>query len=228
VTTRFRDRREAGRILAQALSGYAGRKDVTVLALLRGGVPVACEVARELSAALDIAMVHRLTVPHHPGRGMGAVASGGDRVIDDALVRELAVPARAIEDAVDHAVTELTRREHTYRGGMFGPHLRGRTVILVDDGLATGATMRAAIRAVRRQEPARIIAAVPVEPATIRELLAGEADEVVCLRHPERFVSIDACYEHFPQVTDDEARRQVGQFNQSIDRETVRDRTLCG
>jgi putative phosphoribosyl transferase len=215
MNARFHDRCEAGRLLAQALSAYAGRADVLVLALPRGGVPVAREIARALSAPLDVLMVHRLSVPHHHGRTLGAIASGGGRVIDEAVAHESHVSHDAIEHAIENAVDDLTRREHAYRGAMFGPYLHGHTIIVVDDGVTTGATMRAALQVARRQEPARIVVAVPVTPAQICEILRREADEVVSLSNPDPFVSIDACYEHFPQVTDEDARRQLEQFAQT-------------
>ena len=221
MNVRFHDRCEAGRLLARRLSLHAGQQDVSVVALTRGGVPVACEVARELAAPLDILVTHKLGVPHHPGCLLGAIASGGGRFIDEAVVRELRVPQDAIEHAVDHALTELTRREHTYRGALFGPWLHGRTIVLVDDGIATGATIRAALHATRRQEAARVVVAVPVAPAAVCGTMRREAEEVVCLLSPDPFVSIDACYRHFPQVTDDEARRQFAQFAHEGGRTTV-------
>jgi predicted phosphoribosyltransferase len=218
---KFHDRAEAGRLLAQRLSHYAGREDVLVLGLPRGGVPVAGEVARTLSLPLDVLIVHKLSVPHHPQRLLGAIASTGARFIDEAVVRELGVSTDAIEHAIEHAMIELTRREHAYRGARFGPYLHGQTLILVDDGVATGATMRAAIRAAWRQEPVRIVVGVPVAPAAVCEILRREVEEVVCLDNPEPCVSIDGFYERCHQVTDEEARRELEQFAQSRGRTSV-------
>ena len=161
---RFHDRRDAGRRLADKLTAYAHRPDVIVLALPRGGVPVAAEVARTLDAPLDVFVVRKLGVPGHEELALGAVATGGVRVLNDQLIRELGIPAYAVDDVTRHEGQELTRRERLYRGDRRAPAVAGMTVILVDDGLATGATMAAGIEALRRQEPAHIVVAVPVAP----------------------------------------------------------------
>src|SRR5712671_4832802 len=167
----FRDRREAGRLLAEKLSGYANRPDLLVLALPRGGVPVAYEVARALGAPLDVFVVRKLGVPGYEELAMGAVATGGVRVLNDQLVSRLGIPNHLIDAVAAREKQELARRERLYRGGRPPPDVRGRTAILVDDGLATGATMRAAILALRRQHPARIVVAVPTaSPETCEEM----------------------------------------------------------
>jgi predicted phosphoribosyltransferase len=221
MNARFRDRGEAGRLLAQRLWRYANRPDVLVLALPRGGVPVACEVARALAAPLDILMVRRIAVPHHPHRTMGAIAAGGMRAIDEAVVRELQMTPQAIEHAVDHAAADLARREHAYRCVLFGPYLPGHTIILVDDGVATGVTMRVCIQAARRQASARVVVAVPVAPAGACASLRDEADEVVCLSHTAPFKSIADCYDEFPQVTDEDARQRLEAFARAGGHTTV-------
>ena len=203
-------------MLAQELSPrYTGRADVIVLALPRGGVPVACEVAAALAAPLDILMVRKVAAPHHAHCLLGAIASGGCRAIDERVVSELRIPPEAVAHAVEHAACELSRREHAYRGPLFGPSLRGQCVIVVDDGAETGSTMRAALQAARRQDPARIVIAVPVAPEPLFAAMAGEVDEVVCLWRPQPFLSIKACYEDFRQVTDEKARQQLEAFAQA-------------
>jgi putative phosphoribosyl transferase len=200
----FRDRAEAGRLLATRLARYANRPDVAVLALPRGGVPVAFEVARILNAPLDIFLVRKLGVPGYEELAMGALATGGVRVLNEDVVRALGISEDVIESVAAREQQELERREHVYRGNRPTLDVRGRMVILVDDGLATGSTMRAAVAALRRQAPARIIVAVPVgAPETCNELWA-EADEVVCLRTPEQFRAVGFWYEDFSQTTDQE------------------------
>ena len=203
---RFADRTQAGHELAQALRRYAGRDDVIVLALPRGGVPVAVEVARELSSPLDVFVVRKLGLPGQPELAMGALASGGLRVINDALVQSAGVTADDIERVTDVEQRELERRERLYRGDRPPLDVEGKTAILVDDGLATGATMVAAVRALRAREPARIVVAVPIAPSQTCEDLHDEADEVVCTRTPEPFVAIGAWYDRFPQTSDREIR----------------------
>jgi erythromycin esterase-like protein/predicted phosphoribosyltransferase len=203
---RFRDRREAGRLLAAKLARYANRPDVIVLALPRGGVPVAYEVARALRVPLDVFVVRKLGVPGYEELAMGAVATGGVRVLNDQIVRSLRIPDYVIDRVAAEEREELGRRERTYRGGRAPLEVRGRTVILVDDGLATGATMRAAVLALRQQQPAKIIAAVPTaSPETCNELRA-EVDEVVCAITPDPFHAVGYWYEDFTQTTDQEVR----------------------
>jgi len=206
MPTSFRDRLEAGRSLARKLDKYAGRPEVIVLALPRGGVPVAYEVARALEAPLDIFVVRKLGVPGHEELAMGAIASGGVRVLNDDVVQVFRIPQRLIESTVAREMRELERRELAYRNGRPLPDLRGRLVILVDDGLATGSTMRAAVAALRRLEPARIVVAVPTASPTVCEEFRHEADECVCDITPDPFHAVGLWYEDFSQTTDEEVR----------------------
>jgi putative phosphoribosyl transferase len=206
MPTAFRDRTEAGQLLAEQLTAYAGRPDVLVLALPRGGVPVASEVARALGAPLDVFVVRKLGVPGHEELAMGAIASGGVCMLNDDVVQALRIPRRVIEAVAARELRELERRERAYRGDRPAPEVRGRTVILVDDGLATGSTMRAAVAALRRLGPARIVVAVPTAaPATCEEF-RHEADECVCDITPDPFYAVGLWYEDFSQTTDDEVR----------------------
>jgi predicted phosphoribosyltransferase len=204
---RFTDRREAGRILAQRLLDYAGRSDVVVLALPRGGVPVAYEVARMLHAPLDVFTVRKLGAPGHAELAMGAVASGGITIVDRALIEALDVTPEELRDVVDAESAELARREAAYRDHRVRPHLAGKTLILVDDGLATGASMQAAVLALRRQNPLRIIVAVPVGASDTCGDLRQVADEVVCASVPSEFIAVGVHYVDFRQTTDDEVRQ---------------------
>jgi len=209
----FRDRKYAGRALAKRLALFAGRRDVTVLALPRGGTPVAYEVAKALHAPLDVLVVRKLGVPWNPEFAMGAIASGGERLIDDMLTRELGISTQDVEEVASNEAYELERRERVYRGGRPAPDLRGRTVILVDDGLATGSTMRVAVRAVRRQSPARVVVAAPVAAPEACELLRGEADEVVCAEMPDPFLGVGRWYLDFSQTSDEEVCRLLDDAN---------------
>jgi erythromycin esterase-like protein/predicted phosphoribosyltransferase len=202
----FRDRHEAGRLLAAKLDAYANRPDVIVLALPRGGVPVAYEVARALGAPLDVFLVRKLGVPGHEELAMGAVATGGVRVLNDQVVRALRIPEYVIDAVVAREEQELRRRERLYRGGRPPPDVRGRTVILVDDGLATGATMHAAVKALRQLQPARIVVAVPTAAPEVCEALRAEVDEVICAITPAPFHAVGLWYEDFSQTTDEEVR----------------------
>jgi putative phosphoribosyl transferase len=204
-TGRFRDRAEAGRRLAESLREYAGRDDVIVLALPRGGVPVAYEVAKELGAPLGIFVVRKLGVPGHEELAMGAIASGGVLVLDDDLVRALGIDRSQLERAVAAEARELRRREAAY-GVRELPELAGKTVILVDDGLATGASMKAAALAVRRLNPARVVVAVPVAAAETCDEFRDVVDEIVCLVTPAPFRAVGLWYEDFSQTSDDEVR----------------------
>jgi len=204
MTSRFHDRHDAGRKLAALLSRYANDPWVIVLALPRGGVPVAVEVARKLGAPLDILTVRKLGVPGQEELAMGAVASGGVRVLDDGLIRDFGVTERAIEQTTEREQQELTRRERLYRGDHPFPELNDRIVIIVDDGLATGATMRAAILAVRRQQPRRIVVAAPVGSRYVCDALGRIADESVCAATPIGFQAVSEYYDDFGQTTDAE------------------------
>jgi erythromycin esterase-like protein/predicted phosphoribosyltransferase len=203
---RFRNRNEAGRLLAEKLTAYANRADVLVLALPRGGVPVAYEVARALGAPLDVFVVRKLGIPGYEELAMGAVATGGARVLNDQIVQRLGIPQSIIDAVAAREQQELARRERLYRGGRPPPDVRGRTVILVDDGLATGATMRAAIMALRQLQPTWIVVAVPTASPETCEELKAEADDVVCAITPEPFLAVGHWYEDFSQTTDEEVR----------------------
>jgi predicted phosphoribosyltransferase len=202
----YGDRREAGRILANRLRDYAERDDVVVLGLPRGGIPVAYEVARALGAPLDVFVVRKLGLPGHPEYAMGAIASGGVRVLNDEAVRQLHVPPSAVEAVARAEQTEIERRERVYRGSRPAIPVEGRTVILVDDGLATGSTMRAAVLAIRRLCPSHIVVAVPVGARETCRTMNEVADEVVCARMPEPFSAVGLWYEDFDQTSDDEVR----------------------
>jgi erythromycin esterase-like protein/predicted phosphoribosyltransferase len=202
----FRDRPEAGRLLASKLASYANRPDVIVLALPRGGVPVASEVAQALGAPLDVFVVRKLGVPGHEELAMGAIATGGVRVLNEDLIKQLHIPKYIIDMAVAQELQELKRREQLYRGGRPPPDVRGRTVILIDDGLATGATMRAAIQALRQLQPARIVAAVPTASRETCDALRPLVDEIVCAITPEPFHAVGLWYEDFSQTTDNKVR----------------------
>lgn len=201
------DRTAAGRSLGSVLSDRYRGGDVVVLALPRGGVPVAHQVAAALDAPLDLMLIRKLGVPMQPELAMGAIASGGVRVLNPDIVHSWRITGEEIAAVSQVEQQELERREKTYRGERPRPSIHGRTVILVDDGLATGATMRAAISALRRLEPARVVVAVPVAPAETVQALEELADEVVCLATPQPFFAIGSCYGDFTQVSDDEVRR---------------------
>ncbi len=202
----FRDRRDAGRALAEKLSAYRGRDDVVVLGLPRGGVPVGWEVAHGLGAPLDVFLVRKLGVPQWEELAMGAIASGGGVVVNEQLVARLNITEDAVQRVIERETTELRRRENAYRQGRPPPALVGETVLLTDDGIATGASMRAAVRAVRASEPAQVVVAVPVGPPSACRELGGEADAVVCVTMPAEFEAVGQVYADFHQVADDEVR----------------------
>jgi putative phosphoribosyl transferase len=203
---RFRDRTEAGRLLAELLREYAGRDDVVVLALPRGGVPVGYEVARELGAPLDVFVVRKLGVPGHEELAMGAIATGGLLVLDEDLVRTLGIAEDELQRVVEAELRELERRDAEYRGDREPPDLQGKTVILVDDGLATGSTMRAAALAVRRLNPARLVVAVPVAAEETCNAFRDVVDDIVCGVTPKPFRAVGLWYEDFSQTTDEQVR----------------------
>jgi len=213
---RFADRREAGRELAHQLKSYRGRPDIVVLALPRGGVPVGFEIAEALGAPLDVFVVRKLGMPGHPELAIGAIASGGVRVLNEDLVRWYQLPDRVIEAIADEEQTELERREREYRGERPLIDLGGRTVILVDDGLATGASMRAAVQAVRAHQPARVVVAVPVGAPDTCEAFADITDETICARTPEPFSAVGLWYRDFSQTTDDEVRDLLEQAHRRV------------
>ncbi|MCI0394568.1 MAG: phosphoribosyltransferase [Chloroflexi bacterium] len=202
----FRDRQDAGRRLAQELPHYAGRSDVVVLALPRGGVPVAFEVAQALNAPLDIFLVRKLGVPGHEELAMGAIASGGVRVINEDIVQALEIPNQVVDVVARREQQELERRERAYRGDRPKVALSGRTVILVDDGLATGASMRAAVAGVRAQDPAAVVVAVPTAAPETCERFEDEVDEIVCAETPQPFYGVGLWYQNFSQTTDEEVK----------------------
>jgi predicted phosphoribosyltransferase len=202
----FRDRTDAGRLLAARLDQYAGKPDVIVLALPRGGVPVAYEVARALQAPLDVFLVRKLGVPGQEELAMGAVATGGVRVLNDQVIKGLGVPDYVVDAVVKWETEELMRRDLLYRGTRSPPAVGGKTVILVDDGLATGSTMLAAVQALRQQGPARIVVAVPVASPDTCELFKSHVEDVVCAATPEPFYAVGQWYQDFSQTTDEEVR----------------------
>ncbi len=206
----LKNRNAAGQALAEELQDYKERDDVIVLALPRGGVPVAVKVAEALDAELDLMLVRKLGTPGQSELAMGAIASGGSRVINEDVVRSLNISKDAIRQVEDAERKELQRREQAYRGDRPWPELANRCVILVDDGLATGATMRAAVDAVRQGGPARLVVAVPVAPSDTVDMLRRKVDEMVCLSEPKPFMAIGMWYVDFSQVSDDEVRLILG------------------
>jgi putative phosphoribosyl transferase len=212
----FANRREAGRILASLLMKYADRDDVLVLALPRGGVPVGFEVAQALRAPLDVFIVRKLGVPGHDELAMGAIATGDVRVLNDDVVMSLELEPEVIDAVAAREEKELARRERLYRGARPAPDVHGRTVILIDDGLATGSTMRAAVAALRKQRPARIVVAVPVAAPETCEEFKTEVDEVVCAATPRMFNGVGRWYEDFSQTTDEEVHELLAQARSCV------------
>ncbi len=212
----FQNRRQAGQLLAQALPQYANGGDVIILALPRGGVPVACEVADALQVPLDLMLVRKLGTPGQEELAMGAIGQGGIRVLNRDVVQALRISDDVITAVEQRERRELDRRQQAYRGSRPPPQLRGKRVILIDDGLATGATMRSAVQAVRAQAPARIVVAVPLAPAETVDVLRGEADEVVCLATPEPFMAIGRWYHEFPQTSDAEVKGLLARAWQGV------------
>lgn len=213
---RFKDRRDAGRVLARKLSAYKGQTDVIVLALPRGGVPVAYEVALALNVPLDVFIVRKLGLPGREELAIGAIASGGIRVLNNDIIRVLNVPEEVINIVARNELQELQRREHRYRGDRPAPEVRDRKVILIDDGLATGASMRAAVVGVRAQHPARIIVAVPAAAPELCNAFEFEVDEMVCGMTPEPFYGLSRWYEDFSQTTDEEVRMFLAEANHQL------------
>jgi len=211
--THFKDRHDAGQFLAKKLEPYANRGDILVLALPRGGVPVGFEIARHLHAPFDIFIVRKLGVPIYEELAMGAIASGGVRVLNNEVVRRLGISSAMIDAVAAEQEQELKRREQEYRGDRKPAEIRGKTVILVDDGLATGASMRAAVRALKQQNPKRIVVAVPVGAPETCAQFEDEVDEVLCGIEPTDFGAVGAWYEDFTQTTDDEVRYLLGHAN---------------
>ena len=216
----FKDRRDAGRKLAQYLTQYANRPDVVILALPRGGVPVAFEVARALNAPLDIFLVRKLGLPGHEELAMGAIASGGLRVLNEDIVGALNIPDAVVEAVARRERAELERRERAYRGGRPPLDVRGKTVILVDDGLATGSSMRAAVAGLRARQPAQVVVAVPTAAPETCEAFENEVDDVVCAVTPQPFFSVGTWYEDFSQTSDEEVRRLLEEASQTVRQNT--------
>jgi predicted phosphoribosyltransferase len=206
VTPRFHDRHDAGKRLAGDLQKYAGRADVIVLALPRGGIPVGYEVARGLGVPLDVFVVRKLGLPGYEELAIGAIATGGARVLNEDVVRMYRVSKDQLDDVTSMEQAELERRERQYRGDRPFPDLTGKTVILVDDGLATGATMRAAVEAIHHEKPERVVVAVPVSSPETCEQFRDIADEIICAVTPEPFYAVGLWYEDFSQTTDEEVR----------------------
>src|SRR5450756_512278 len=206
IPSRFRDRADAGRYLGELLSDYAGRSDVVVLALPRGGVPVGFEVARALEVPLDVFVVRKLGVPGHEELAFGAIASGGTRILNPDVIRYLGLTSDVIDTVSERERGELERRERLYRGERPSTELEAETVILVDDGLATGASMRAVVAAVRAREPAKIVVAVPTAALDACASLSAEVDELVSPLRPENFRAVSLWYDRFEQVSDEEVR----------------------
>jgi putative phosphoribosyl transferase len=209
--TPFPDRRQAGQSLAARLKEFGDRSDVLVLGLPRGGVPVAAEVAKALKAPLDVFLVRKLGVPGHEELAMGAIAEGGVKVLSRTLIRELSIPETMVETAAVRERVELDRRARAFRGAREAPEIAGRGVILIDDGLATGSTMEAAILALRGRVPARIVVAVPVAARETRDRLRPLVDDLVTLEMPEPFYAVGAWYADFSQTTDEEVVRLLAE-----------------
>ena len=212
----FRNRIEAGQLLAAQLQEYVGHPDVLVLALPRGGVPVAYEIAKVLQAPLDLCLVRKLGVPTQPELAMGAIASGGVMVLNEGVLQSLHISQDALTEVVAQEQQELERRDRAYRGEQPFPDLRDRSLIVVDDGIATGSTMRAAVTALRTHQPKQIVVAVPVAPPQIDQLFQPVADRVVCLMQPDSLSSIGMWYDDFSQTDDDEVRELLQRSRQEI------------
>jgi putative phosphoribosyl transferase len=212
---RFRNRAEAGRLLASQLTCFAGRPNVRILALPRGGVPVACEIARALKLPLDVFVVRKLGVPGQEELAMGAVASGNVRIVQPQVLEALRISQSVMEAVTAEEIRELARRERAFRGDRPSPDVRDRTIILVDDGLATGSTMRAAVAALKLQRPERIVVAVPVAASETCQQLRNEVEQIVCLKTPTSFQAVGLWYEHFPQLTDEEVRTLLRKAEES-------------
>ena len=212
--SKFQDRRDGGRVLAERLGAWRGRADVLVLALPRGGVPVGFEVARALGAPLDIFLVRKLGMPGDEEVALGAIAAGGVRVLDRELIEQCGIGPETLARLTEREEREIARRNRLYRGERPAPDAHGRTVILVDDGLATGATMRAAVEALRKEAPARLIVGVPVAAKETCEALRDEVDDIICARTPEPFWAVGDWYQDFEQTSDEEVQQLLQQAAQ--------------
>lgn len=213
MNTQFKNRIEAGQALATRLTSFANRTDVLVLALPRGGVPVAAEVAKKLNAPLDVFVVRKLGLPEHPELAMGAIATGGVRVLNRELVEGLRIPEIVIDAVTAQEQEELARRQRAYRGNLPSPNVKAKTVILIDDGIATGSTMMAAVAALRQLNAARIVVAAPVIARSTFYQIHNAADEVAAVIAPEEFYGVGQWYEDFSQTTDEEVRRLLAETN---------------
>jgi putative phosphoribosyl transferase len=209
----FQDRADAGRALAHKLTAYSNQSNTIVLALPRGGVPVAYEVAMALNLPLDVFLVRKLGVPGEEELAMGAIASNGIVVLNDRLIKAVGISDEAIREAIDRERKELERREHAYRDGRPSPKIEGQTVILVDDGLATGASMYAATKALRQKKPAKSVAAVPVASNETCEQFRSQVDDIICARTPDPFFGVGRWYRDFSQTSDDEVRDLLARAN---------------
>jgi len=216
MNTRFRDRSEAGELLAEQLTAYANKSNVIVLALPRGGVPVGAQVARKLNVPLDVFVVRKLGLPGHPELAMGAIATGGVRVLNGEVINSLRVPDEVINAVTAEEYQELQRRERSYRDDLPPPEVEGKTVIIVDDGIATGSTVLAAIAALRQLNASRIIVATPTISRSTYDYLRKQADEVVAVIVPEEFYGVGQWYEDFSQTTDEEVHELLGQTNHRV------------
>ncbi len=226
MTKQFRNRIQAGRFLAQQLKPtYANRSDVLVLGLPRGGVPVAYEIAKVLDAPLDICIVRKLGVPGHKELAMGAIATGEVMILNEGLVGSLGISQRDIKQVIAREQQELERRDRLYRGSRPAPDLRERTIIVVDDGIATGSTLKAALSTIKQQQPKRIVVAVPVAPPDVCNELNQEVDEVVCLLTPQWLHSIGLWYEDFSPTTDEQVRNLLAQNISQLDKLKFQDQT---
>ena len=219
----FKNREDAGAQLARQLTDYADRDDVVVLALPRGGVPVAYQIATALHAPLDILLVRKLGLPGHEEYAMGAIASGGVRVLQTSVVHQMKIPPQVVQEVIDRESQEIERRERAYRGGRKPRTIDGKTVILVDDGLATGATMRVAVESLKGHQPAKIVVAVPVAAPDSRDMIAAEVDEVVCLSAPMMFRAVSEWYGHFDQTSDAEVQQLLEAARHPDDAEVERE-----
>jgi predicted phosphoribosyltransferase len=216
MPARYRNRTDAGRRLAGLMMDYAGRPDVIVLALPRGGVPVAFEVARALEAPLDVFIVRKLGLPDHEELAMGAVATGGVRILDERTVRAFGVSEAEIAEVTAIERRELERRERRYRGDRPPPDVNGRTAILIDDGLATGSTMLAAVTALRQEDAARVVVGVPIAPQDTCDSFRDHVDDIVCAMTPEPFHAVGLWYDDFTQTTDDEVHELLERSAASV------------
>lgn len=213
---KFKDRKDAGRKLAEHAATYRDTPDLLVLALPRGGVPVAYEVAKGLNAPMDVFLVRKLGTPGHEELAMGAIASGGVRVLNRQLINYLNIPESQVEAVAEKEEQELQRREREYRGDRSRPDLENRTVFVVDDGLATGASMKAAVQGLREMNPRKIIVAVPTAAQETCEDLGNEADEIICLSTPAQFSAVGAWYEDFSQTTDEEVKELLRKAEEEL------------